>query len=487
MPMRLGTNVSSINAGRNLNKNTADFKRRVERLSSGLRINRGADDAAGLSVSEGMRAELLGMRQGVRNAEQGISLIQLAEGSLNEVSNMLVRMRELSVTSANSTINDRNRQGLTAEFNQLAAEIDRIALSTTYNRQTLLTGFGNQVSQNSAVSTALAGFSGVSEVSISGAVPGTYVFSDGNPDDNQITLSITLPNGTDLRQTIDVGSALDRDGTKNLVATGTTFVANFDRLGVQVIMVGAGVDQGTTLKSTQPAAAKSGQIILGSGENAATVTVTAGDGLASIATNLDTALKTLNPPGSATYDANLGEIQIEMAGNDYGELASDGTTNSILGSVNANSYIDGRLDGRRFYVEAGEGGVLQVGANNNADNRIALNIGDMRASGPQLNLTGLSVANIESARGAIQVIDEAILNVARQRGDLGAVQNRLEFTTNNLGNAIENLQAAESAIRDADVAEEISAFTRGQILTQAATAMVAQANALPQTALQLLQ
>lgn len=142
MPMRLGTNITSLNASRHLNRNTADFNTRVERLSSGLRINRGADDAAGLSVSEGMRAELLGMKQGVRNAEQGISLIQLAEGSLNEVSNMLVRMRELAVTSANSTINDRNRQSLSAEFNQLSAEIDRIALSTTYNRQTLLTGFG---------------------------------------------------------------------------------------------------------------------------------------------------------------------------------------------------------------------------------------------------------------------------------------------------------------------------------------------------------
>ena len=271
------------------------------------------------------------------------------------------------------------------------------------------------------------------------------------------------------------------------MATGTTFVANFDRLGVQVIMVGANVDQGTTLKSIEASAAKAGQIILGSGDNAATVNVAAGETLASIATNLDTALKTLSPPGSAVFDANLGEIQIETAGNAYGELATDSTTNSILGAVNANAYVDGRLEGRSFFVEAGTGGVLQVGANDNANNRIALNIGDMRASGATLNLTGLSVANLESSRGAISTIDEAILNVARQRGDLGAVQNRLQYTTANLGNAIENLQAAESAIRDADVAEEISAFTRGQILTQAATAMVAQANALPQTALQLLQ
>ena len=487
MPLRLGTNIASINAGRHLNRNTSDLRKRVERLSSGLRINRGADDAAGLSVSEGMRAELLGMRQGISNAEQGISLIQLAEGSLNEVSNMLVRMRELAVTSANSTVNDRNRKGLTAEFNQLSAEIDRIALSTTYNRQVLLTGFGNQVSQSSAVSTALAGFSGVKEIGTSGAIAGTYVFSDGNADDNQITLTLDQPDGTTLKQSIDLGASLDRDNGKNLVATGTTFVANFDRLGIQVIMSGPGVDQGTTLKTTLTSAAKAGQIIMGSGDNAATVSVAAGAALSTVATEIDTALKTLSPPGSAIYDTALGEIHIETAGHSFGENAADGTSGDIIGTVNANSYIDGRLDGRVFRIEAGTGGILQVGPNDNANNRIALNIGDMRASGNQLNLTGLSVANQESARKAITTIDEAVLTVAQQRGDLGAVQNRLEYTTGNLGNAIENLQAAESAIRDADVAAEISDFTRSQIMTQAATAMVAQANSLPQTALQLLQ
>ena len=119
----------------------------------------------------------------------------------------------------------------------LFAEIDRIALSTTYNKQTLLTGFGNAVSQVSTVSTALKGFSGVREVGISGAVPGTYVFEDTSDQDNQITLRIALPDGTELSQSIDVGSALDRDNNQNLVASGTTFVANFDRLGMQIILL----------------------------------------------------------------------------------------------------------------------------------------------------------------------------------------------------------------------------------------------------------
>ena len=479
MPIRLGNNITSMNARRFLNQNSADFTKRVERLSSGLRINRGADDPAGLSVSEGMRSEILGMKQGVNNATQGISLIQLAEGSLNEVSSMLRRMREVAVQSANSTINDSNREGLSSEFNQLSAEIDRIAVSTTYNDQVLLTGFGNSVSQTKTISTALDGYTGVSEVGISGAVPGTYTFTDTSADDNQITLAVTRADGTELKQSIDVGATLDRDGTSNLVATGTTFVANFDRMGVQVTVVGPTVDTNSnTLKSTVANAGTGGFLEIGNEG----VTIPANETLANIATSLNTVLSAQTPAGSASYNAALDEIQIDTGGNRVAEVPP-----GFLGLTAANSYIDGRLDGKQIVVIEAEGGVLQVGPNNEASNRIALNIGDMRSSGNELNLTGLSVANLESARNVISRVDAAILVVTRQRGNLGAVQNRLQFTTANLENAIENLTAAESAIRDADVAEEISQFTRAQILTQASTAMIVQANALPQSALQLLQ
>ena len=479
MPIRLGNNIASMNAQRHLGANSAEFTRRVERLSSGLRINRGADDAAGLSVSEGMRSEILCMRQGVRNAEQGISLIQLAEGSLNEVSSMLRRMRELAVQSANSTINDSNREGVSAEFNQLSAEIDRIALSTTYNDQILLTGFGNTVTQDKTISTALDGFSGVREVGISGAVPGTYVFTDSGTDDNQITLGVTLADGTELKQSIDVGATLDRDSGKNLVATGTTFVANFDRLGVQVTLVGPNVDTANnTFKSSVADGGTGGSVVIGN----QTVSIPAGESLTNIADSLNTALAGLTPAGSATYNAELNEVQVDTGGNSVLENPT-----GLLGLKKANSYIDGRLNNKQIVISEATGGILQVGPNNESSNRIALNIGDMRASGSELNITGLSVSNLESARGAISRVDNAILVVTRQRGDLGAIQNRLQFTTANLGNAIENLTAAESSIRDADVAEEISAFTRAQILSSAATSMIAQANALPQSALQLLQ
>ena len=181
MPLRVNNNIIAINTRRQLLINNRELSRRIERLSSGLRINRAADDAAGLSVSEGMRAELVGFRQAVRNAEHGTNLIQTAEGALNEVSAILIRMRELAVQAASSTLNDNNRTALNAEVVQLVSEIDRIATSTSYNNTSLLIGFGNTVSLNATVSTALASnTTGVTDVSITGAAPGTYVFIDSD-------------------------------------------------------------------------------------------------------------------------------------------------------------------------------------------------------------------------------------------------------------------------------------------------------------------
>jgi flagellin len=242
-------------------------------------------------------------------------------------------------------------------------------------------------------------------------------------------------------------------------------------------LVGPGADtDSTTLRSLAANGGTGGNIIVGD----QAVTVAAGEALGTIATNLNTVLTSLTPPGSAVLNT-AGQIEIETAGNTF---TDDSNALSLTG---ANTYVDGRLDGKVIVIEAAEGGTLQVGPNDESSNRIAVNIGDMRASGSELNLNGLSVSNLESSRAAISRLDTAILAVTRQRGELGAVQNRLQFTTANLANAIENLQAAESAIRDADMAEEISQFARDQILTQAATAMVAQANTLPQSALQLLQ
>ncbi|MEE3265046.1 MAG: flagellin [Candidatus Latescibacterota bacterium] len=387
MPLRINNNIMAINARRNMNANFRDQGLRLERLSSGLRINRAADDAAGLSVREGMRAELSGLRQNVLNAEQGSNLLQVAEGSLNEINAMLIRMRELSVQSASSTMNDLNRESIQAEFKQIIQEIARMSLSSTSTAQVLLTGFGNTIDTASTVVTA-SNTSGVVDVKVSGASSGTYTFIDSGTD-----AEITLGNGV-VTQTIDIGQILD---TTYNVATGTSVVANFDRLGIQVT------------------------------------------------------------------------------------LAGDAVTNAT------GSYVDGELDTQTLIVTDGTGGSFQVGPDDGINNRIEVNIGDMRASGPRLNLNTTSVGTLNASRASISQIDEAINKVSGQRGELGAVMNRLAFTISFTENSIENIQNSEASISDADIAYEVSRFTRSQVLSQASTAMFAQSNVIPQTVLSLLQ
>jgi flagellin len=395
MPLRVNTNIPALNTRRVLSINNRDLKTRIERLSSGLRINRAADDAAGLSVSEGMRAELTGLRQAVRNSEQATNLIQTGEGALNEVNAILVRMRELAVQSASSTVNDDNREAINAEYVQLTNEIDRISTVTSYNNTNLLTGFGNVVSKDAAVSTSLASTTtGVANVQVSGATAGTYLFAD-SAGDNEITLG----NGV-TTQTIDIGPALDTDGVGGVVATSSAIVANFDRLGIQLTLSG----------QKNPTA--------------------------------------LDP-------------------------ATDG-------------YRDSDLDGLALVVDSGTGGTFQVGPDDGQVHRIEINIADMRASGSVLNLGSSTTSSLSGAQAAIGSIDLAISTVAQQRGDLGAFQNRLAFNIRANENAIENIQASESSIRDADIASEVSAFTRAQILVQSGTSLLAQANVLPQNALSLL-
>jgi len=365
MPLRVNNNIAAINARRRLNANNRDLNVRLERLSSGLRVNRAADDAAGLSMREGMRAEISGLKMDIVNAEQGSNLLQVAEGSLNEVNAMLIRMRELAVQSASSTLNDLNRESVQAEYTQITQEIDRIALSTTYNDQVLLTGFGNSVATSSSALTA-SNVSGVANVKISGATTGTYNFVDTGADSE-----ITLGNGV-VTQTIDIGQILD---SNNAVATGTTVVANFDRLGIQVTLAGDAVANAT------------------------------------------------------------------------------------------GSYVDGNLTTQNIIIEAGTGGSFQVGPDDGINNRIEVNIDDMRSSGPFLNLNTTSVATITSSRSTITQIDQAITKVSNTRGDLGAWMNRLSFTIAYTENEIENIQNSESSISDADVAAEVTSFTRAQILS----------------------
>ena len=380
MALRVNSNLAANSIIRQLKTTTRTVDSGLERLASGLRVNRAADDAAGLSVREGLRAELSGLQVNTRNAELANNLLQTAEGSLNEVNATLIRMRELAVQSSSSTLSDSDRSSLQAEFGQLSAEIDRIAQATTFNDQVLLTGFGNAVD---ATSTAIAqsDTTGVTDVAISGAQAGTFTFIDDAGDSE-----ITLGNGT-TTQTINVGTILD--GT--VVATGTQVVANFDRLGVQVTLAGA------------------------------------------------------NATGAT------------------------------------GSFADGDLTGTELVITEGTGGLFQIGPSDAAFNRLEVSIPDLRASGTELNLSSASVDSLTTAQAAITSVDSAITTVAQERGNLGAVQNRVTFNLSATENRIEQVAAAESTISDADIATEVASLTRAQVLQQSATALLTQSQNLQAT------
>ena len=395
--LMVNNNILAINVDRHLGNTSSRLGTNLERLSSGLRINRGADDPSGLVVSEGLRTEIRSLVVGNRNAEQGSNMIQTAEGALNEVSAILLRMRELSMQSASSTVSDQNREAINAESVQLITEINRIANGTQYNEQTLLRGFGHVVNTDPITSTALQSTTtGVTDVKVTGAAAGTYTFVDADPTDNQITMG----NGV-ATQTIDIGPALDIDGAGGVVATGSSVIANFDRLGVTLTL---------------------------SGNRSASLSDPATDG-----------------------------------------------------------YRDGELEGLSLVVEGSTGGSIQVGGDNRASDRIEITINDLSATGPTLNLGRLSLSTLESARNALSMVSLAIESVAHIRGDLGAQQNRLEHTIRKNNVAVENMTASESSIRDTDVAETVTDFTKNQVLTQSGTALLAQANAVPQNFLTLLQ
>ena len=378
--MIINHNLNAMNAHRNMASNTTQTGKAMEKLSSGLRINRAGDDAAGLAISEKMRGQIRGLDQASRNAQDGISLIQTAEGALNETHSMLQRMRELVVQADNGTNTDADRTAIQKEISELSTEITDTAEKTKFNTLSLINGSaGVQVSGGTAIA-GLVTTAGAT-IDVSNADPSaTYTLSRAGND-------VTLTNGS-VSQTITVTDA-------TAVASGTEL--NFDSVGVKI----------TTGSVTDFSAAG----------NVGTIT-----------TGASAALK------------------------------------------------------------------FQIGANNTANEAINLSIGNMRAdalgngatAADKVNAVNVTDTNQTYAK-RIDILDAAIATVSTERANLGAKQNRLEHTINNLGTTSENLTAAESRVRDVDMAKEMMNFTKNNILNQAAQAMMSQANQQPQAVLQLLR
>lgn len=392
MGLRINQNIAALNAHRNLVATDNALSKSLERLSSGFRINRAADDAAGLAISEKLRAQVRGLAQAIRNAQDGISMIQTAEGALNEVHAMLQRMRELALQAANDTLSTEDRAAINQEIQQLRAEIDNVSDRTTFNGKRLLDGSLVTSLDGSSELRANVAITGgtesafVTAVDVSGARAGTtYTLSSGPTSD---TLTLTRADG--VAQTITV-SAIAAGGSQEL---------NFSQLGVRI-------------------------------------TVASSEGIS--AANLVAALT--------------------QAAND--------TVTTAAGSGSAN---------------------FQVGPQAGDNITVAFSAVDVDALGLTTALDNFNTSQtVSNAQTLVTALDSAVNTVSTRRGQFGAVQNRLEHTVASLGVAQENMSAAESRIRDVDMAQEMVQFTRSQILLQAGTAMLAQANAAPQVVLQLLR
>jgi len=455
--MIINHNIAALNTHRQLGvANTAQSKN-MEKLSSGLRINRAGDDAAGLAISEKMRGQIRGLDMASRNAQDGISLIQTAEGALNETHSILQRMRELAVQAANDTNTDDDRAELQKEIDQLISEINRISTDTEFNTKKLLNGDLGKVAQI----TGGAGTSVYTNLMASGAdlTGGSYTLTIADDGDDTVSVSSGDTAITDAaiadHITADAGAHV-KYGSYTLTVTNfdeTAGTADFELIGPdgqKSVVSGAAIDDELTI---------GGLVFAFDNED---VTSNGTVKFDFTRTNLDITLE--GDKAVSIDDMTYSGGRINIGGFEFELYTNFGT-----GSKNI-TVIDKSI---KFHIGA------------NQDQNTSLSINNMGAVA--LGVDGVKVNTQESANTAITTVDEALKRVSAERAKLGAYQNRLEHTINNLGTSSENLTAAESRIRDVDMAKEIMEQTKNAILVQAAQAMLAQANQQPQGVLQLLQ
>ncbi|MDF2523102.1 MAG: flagellin domain protein [Clostridiales bacterium] len=473
--MRINHNIAALNTYRQLTTNSANGQKSIEKLSSGLRINRAGDDAAGLAISEKMRGQIRGLDQASRNSQDGISLIQTAEGALNETHSILQRMRELAVQASNDTNSTDDRAELQKEIDQLTSEIDRIGDTTEFNTKKLLNGGAGLTTSFSAETVATADQNWIS------VVGGTADTKADNTDiviadakkATSATYSTTVTGVTAGTATIEInGYSISYTAT-------TTAATNAENIASAINAVSDKI--GVTANAGTDA----------SGGAAASLDIISNDvGSASdlhVVSGANSILIAAVDSSTTGNDADIGSAQI--ADTDY--IARGNTITVTSGDykglelqLNSAVMSDTNTENDATFKITGNGAIsLQIGANEGQE--MSISIGDMRAEA--LGVNTINVTTQSSASSAVTTIDNAIKSVSGERSKMGAYQNRLEHTINNLGTSSENLTAAESRVRDVDMAKEMMEFTKNNILNQAATAMLAQANQQPQGVLQLLR
>lgn len=553
-------NLNAINANNKMNINVSGTKKATEKLSSGYQINRAGDNAAGLAISEKMRSQIRGLSQATKNANDGISLIQTAEGGLNETHSILQRMRELAVQSANGTYqDDTDREAIQLEVDALKSEIDRIASSTEYNGMKLLDGslggtttgttdFGARYGVLISANTVVDGANNKLKENLS--LEGATLTSSVNGV--TVTLADTASGvggenaqwdaaGTTLTINLKAGQSYSQSQINDLIKNAT--MAKADAASTPQASTPADVElklksgvftfqKAETFKTSAGVRATSDDtdlveyLINGTDQNdgyADTIKFTSNNygedtRKLKIATDVAAgkewvATTTANNEGTGIKDGEFTlhlatgveyteeDIQnlLKQAGLDYTVTLTDSKTpdgdksfyaQKVVAEADATAIEIGKTTagaglGSDKLTGTGKGLTFQIGANGVEDQRVTLSVGDM--SSTSIGVGGADVSTQDAANKAIDMVDAAVKTVSMQRAGLGALQNRLEYTVNNLTTTNENLTAAESQIRDTDMATEMINYTKNNILQQASQAMLAQANQQPQAILQLLQ
>lgn len=415
--MIINHNLGAMNANRNMGINSSAANKSMEKLSSGLRINKAGDDAAGLAISEKMRGQIRGLDQAGANAQDGISLMQTAEGALNETTSILQRMRELSVQSASDTNTADDRLNIQKETTQLGEEVERISNQTEFNTKKLLNGnMGSGVTSSATqVQEGTMNVANVDATALSG-------LTDLSGNNLQLAANDTI--------------------TATWSVNGTAHSATYT------------VALADTLSDVTDAVVAEGTIA----------------SIASAATG-GKGIMTITAAGAGTA-GQINGLSFEVK--DSSGVRKEAASNALSNLAVTTAATDLRADGSATF---------QIGANQGQ----TLNLSIENMGAEALGVRNLQVGTTTQAATAVKVLDSAIATVSGERAKLGAYSNRLEHTIANLGTSSENLTSAEARIRDVDMAKEMSTFSKNNILSQAAQAMLAQANQQPQQVLQLLR
>ena len=509
MAISINTNVASLNAQRNLSASQTNLAKSMQRLSSGLRINSAKDDAAGLAISDRMTSQIRGLNQATRNANDGISLAQTAEGAMQESTNILQRMRELAVQSANDTNSASDRASLQSEVDQLKQELTRIAETTTFNGKKLLDG--SMISAQFQV----------------GANAGeTISFGIGSARSTDLGNHSLTTNNATAAQGIEVATAAaTASAANNVEAQDLTIVG---KEGSEVVKVAAGDSAAKIAEAVNTQSEKTG--VTATAKTTATLGTLSADGSVSLnlqgtnttaigitatvlkddLSNLASAIneqagntgitaklsddkKSITLEQSAGYDIKISDFVHGGAGASGTEATlavtgSEGiavTLTDTVGADNSTNTDSTTVGGQVSFASSASFNVTSdaidtAGSlfNNTAAN--AANVSTLQS------INTLDITSVDGSSKAIEAVDGALMQIDNMRGDLGAVQNRFESTIANLQNISENISAARSRILDADIAQETSKMTSQNILQQAGVSILAQANQAPQLALSLL-